>query len=64
MQQAQHGGEFYVASAMQIYNDLLEEAPELLGLYYAGVFYDYRGEEPRAPRRRTRTPSTATSTAS
>ncbi|EFE75792.1 TauD/TfdA family dioxygenase [Streptomyces filamentosus] len=46
LQQAQQGGEFYVASAMQIYNTLLEEAPELLGLYYAGIFYDYRGEEP------------------
>ncbi|MGA5821176.1 TauD/TfdA family dioxygenase [Kitasatospora sp. NPDC094028] len=44
--QAKHGGEFHVASAMHIYNTLLAEAPELLGLYYAGVFFDYRGEEP------------------
>ncbi|MEV6947470.1 TauD/TfdA family dioxygenase [Streptomyces sp. NPDC051172] len=46
LQQAQHGGEFFVASAMQIYNTILEEAPELLGIYYAGMFYDYRGDEP------------------
>lgn len=46
LRQAQLGGVFSVASAHHIYNELLRTAPELLGVYYAGFFYDYRGEEP------------------
>ncbi len=46
LRQAQVGGVFSVASAHHIYNELLRTAPELLGVYYAGFFYDYRGEEP------------------
>jgi hypothetical protein len=43
---AEHGGASLVSSAMTIYNELLRREPELLGLYYNGFVYDYRGEEP------------------
>jgi hypothetical protein len=46
LRQARSGGVFSVASAHHIYNELLRTAPELIGVYYAGFLFDYRGDEP------------------
>jgi hypothetical protein len=41
-----HGGRSLIASTMTVYNELLSKHREYLGVYYVGVFYDARGEEP------------------
>ena len=46
LRQAEAGGVFSVASAHHIYNEILRTKRELLGVYYAGFLYDYRGDEP------------------
>lgn len=46
LRESHSDGEFFVASAMIIGNDLLERHRELIGLYYSGYYYDYRSEQP------------------
>jgi hypothetical protein len=41
-----HGGQSLIASTATVYNELLSGHREYLGVYYTGVFYDARGEEP------------------
>ncbi len=42
--QAKEGGQNMIASAMAIYNAVLEQHPEYLDLLYRGFHYDIRGE--------------------
>ncbi len=41
---AKEGGQSMIASAMTIYNEILDKNPELLDLLYDGFHYDIRGE--------------------
>lgn len=45
LRKAKTGGLSSVVSAMTIYNQILAERPEYLGLLYAGYHYDRRGEQ-------------------
>ena len=44
VRKAREGGETAIASAMAIYNDVLQHHPEFLDVLYAGFHYDIRGE--------------------
>jgi TfdA family taurine catabolism dioxygenase TauD len=46
LQRSHTGGDSAIASSMSIYNEIVRHHREYLATYYAGVFYDWRGEGP------------------
>lgn len=46
LQHSKSGGESAIASSMSIYNEIIKHHREYLATFYAGVFYDWRGDEP------------------
>lgn len=49
LRQAASGGENVMSSAMSVYNEILEQRPDLLDVLYRGVHFNIRGNGPPGP---------------